>query len=85
LYIVIIVFYLKVELVINGSKQKRVIIKELFEGLVWDYCIARNTIKYLLYIDLHFRPTSFTKLKCMVLIEYVAKMYMTYANPSIAF
>ena len=26
--------------------------KELFEGPVGDYCIARNTIKCLLYLDL---------------------------------
>ena len=32
MYIVIIVFYLKVELIINGNKQKLMIIKELFEG-----------------------------------------------------
>jgi len=48
LYIVIIVFYLKVELNINGNKQKLLIIKELFMGPVGDYCIARNTIKCLL-------------------------------------
>jgi len=47
LYIVIIVFYLKVELIINGNKQKLMIIKELFMGPVGDYCIARNTIKCL--------------------------------------
>ena len=29
----------------NGNKHKRMIIKELFEGPVGDYCIARNTIK----------------------------------------
>ena len=28
--------------------------KELFEGPVGDYCIARNTIKFLLYIIMHF-------------------------------
>jgi len=33
-YIVIIVFYLKVELVINGNKQELMLIKELFEGPV---------------------------------------------------
>ena len=48
MYIIIIVFYLKVELIINGNKHKLMIIKELFEGLVWDYCIACNTIKCLL-------------------------------------
>jgi len=47
LYIVIIVFYLKVELIINGNKQKLMIIKELFEGPAGDYCLARNTIKCL--------------------------------------
>jgi len=35
LYIVIIVFYLKVELIINGNKQEFMIIKELFEGPEW--------------------------------------------------
>jgi len=44
---VIIVFYLKVKLIINGNKQELMIIKELFEGPVGDYCIARNTIKCL--------------------------------------
>ena len=33
---------------INGKKQELMIIKELFEALVGDYCIARNTIKCLL-------------------------------------
>ena len=47
LYIVIIVFYLKVELIINSNKQELMIIKELFEGPVGDYCIAHNTIKCL--------------------------------------
>jgi len=32
---------------VNGKKQELMIIKELFEGPVGDYCIARNTIKYL--------------------------------------
>jgi len=59
LYIAIIVFHLKVELIVNGNKQELMIIKELFEGPVGDYCIARNTIKclftfiayyYILYI-----------------------------------
>jgi len=36
------------KLIINGSKQEHMIIKELFEGPVGDYCIARNTIKCLL-------------------------------------
>jgi len=52
LYIVIIVFYLEVELIINGNKQKLMIIKELSDGPVGDYCIARNTIKCLLYVIL---------------------------------
>jgi len=47
LYIVIIVLYLKVELIINGNKQELMIIKELFVGPVGDYCIAHNTIKCL--------------------------------------
>ena len=47
LYIIIIVFYLKVDLIIICNKQKLMIIKELFEGPVGDYCIARNTIKCL--------------------------------------
>jgi len=50
-YNVIIVFYLKVVLIINGNKQELMIIKELFKGPVGDYCIARNTIKCLLYIE----------------------------------
>ena len=29
----------------NGNKQELMIIKELFEGPVGDYCIARNTVK----------------------------------------
>jgi len=48
LYIVIIDFYLKVELIINGSTQELMLIKELFEGPVGDYGIACNTIKCLL-------------------------------------
>jgi len=44
-YIVIIVVYLKVELIINGNKQEIMIIKELFEGSVGEYCVARNTFK----------------------------------------
>ena len=47
LYIVIIVFYLKFELIINGNKQELMIFKELFEGPVGDYGIARNTMKCL--------------------------------------
>jgi len=35
------------KLIINGNKHKLIIIKELFEGPVGDYCIARNTIKCL--------------------------------------
>jgi len=50
LYIVIIVFYMKVDLIINDNKQELMIIKELFEGQVGDYCIARNTIKCLFNI-----------------------------------
>jgi len=45
LYIVVIVFYMKVELILNGNKQDLMIITELFEGAVGDYSIARNTIK----------------------------------------
>ena len=37
LYILIIVFYLNFELIINGNKQKLMIIKELFEGPVGNY------------------------------------------------
>jgi len=48
LYIVIIVLYLQGELIINGNKQELMIIKELLEGPVGGYCIARNTIKCLL-------------------------------------
>jgi len=47
LYIVIIVLHLQGELIINSNKQELMIIKELFEGPVGDYCIARNTIKCL--------------------------------------
>ena len=57
MYIVIIVFFnLKVELIINGNKQELMKIKELFEGPVGDYCIARNTIKCLFcqpYTNVH--------------------------------
>ena len=35
------------ERIVNGKKQELMIIKELFEGPVGDYCIARNTIKCL--------------------------------------
>jgi hypothetical protein len=34
--------------IINGNTQECMTIKELFEGPVGDYCIARNTIKCLL-------------------------------------
>jgi len=37
--------FLKFELIINGNKQEHIIIQELFEGPVGDYCIACNTIK----------------------------------------
>ena len=47
LYIVIIVFSLKVELIINSNIQELMIIKELFEGPVGDYCIACNTFNCL--------------------------------------
>ena len=53
MYIVIIVFYMKVDLIINDNKQELMIIKELFEGPVADYCIARNTIKCLLFYDIY--------------------------------
>jgi len=45
LYIAIIVFYLKVELIINDNKQELMIIEDVLEGSVGDYCIAGNTIK----------------------------------------
>jgi len=35
------------ERIVNGKKQELMIIKELFEGPVGDYGIARNTIKCL--------------------------------------
>jgi len=47
LYMVIIVFYLKMYLIKNGNQQLPMIIKELFEGPVGDYCIVRNTINCL--------------------------------------
>jgi len=53
LYIVTIVFYLKVELIINGKKQELIIIKELFGGPVGDYCIACNTIKCMLSLTVY--------------------------------
>jgi len=34
------------ERIVNGKKQELMIIKELFEGQVGDYCIARNTLLY---------------------------------------
>ena len=40
LYIVIIVFCLEVVLIINGKKQVLMIIKELFDWPVGDFCIA---------------------------------------------
>ena len=39
------------ERIIDGKKQELMIIKELFEGPVGDYCIARNTIKCLFLIQ----------------------------------
>jgi len=50
MYIVIIVFYLKVKYMLNGNKRELMIIKELFEKPVGDYCFARNTIKWLFTI-----------------------------------
>ena len=47
------------KLIINGNKQERMIIKELFEGPVGDYCIARNTIKCLVIVALPYLPTVF--------------------------
>jgi len=41
---------MKVDLIINDNKQELMIIKELFEGPVGNYYIARNTIKCLLVI-----------------------------------
>jgi len=39
------------ERIINGKKpQEIMIIKELFEGPVGDYCIARNNIKILMRV-----------------------------------
>jgi len=38
------------ERIINGKKQELMIIKELFKRPVEDYCIARNTIKCLLFL-----------------------------------
>jgi len=35
------------KIIINGKIQGLMMIKELFEGPVGDYCIARNTIKCL--------------------------------------
>ena len=58
LYIVIIVFYMKVDLIINDNKQELMIIKELFEGPVGDYCIARNTIKCLFYKSINLQFTG---------------------------
>jgi len=43
---------MKVDLIINDNKQELMIIKELFEGPVGDYCIASNTIKCLLFINI---------------------------------
>jgi len=37
-------------LIINGKKQELMIIKELFEGPIGEYCITSNTIKCLLHI-----------------------------------
>jgi len=38
------------ERIINGKKQELMIIQEIIEGPVGDYCIARNTIKCLFYL-----------------------------------
>jgi len=37
------------EIIINGKIQELMMNKELFEGPVGDYCIARNTIKFLFF------------------------------------
>ena len=37
-------------LIINANKQERIIIKDFFEGPVWNYCISRNAIKCLFYL-----------------------------------
>jgi len=55
LYIVIIVFYLKVKWIINGNKQELMIIKERFEGPVGDYSIARNPIKCLFHYIFYYK------------------------------
>ena len=67
LYIVMIVFYMKVDLIINDNKQELMIIKELFEGPVGDYCIARNTIKCLSLLEI--RPTSLYSYKSYIVIS----------------
>jgi len=51
------------ERIINSKKQELMIIKELFEGPVGDYCIARNTIKCLIMKEINaiFTFLIFTK------------------------
>jgi len=39
------------EIIINVKIQELMMNKELFEGPVGDYCIARNTIKFLLNMN----------------------------------
>jgi len=39
------------EIIINGKIQELMMNKELFEGPVGDYCIARNTIKFLFSLN----------------------------------
>ena len=54
---------------ISGKKQELMIIKELFEGPVGDYCIARITIKCLFNINKLFEmcPKTFIIAKDLLL------------------
>ena len=40
---------INLKIIKNGIKQQRMIIKELFDEQVGDYCIARNSIKCLFF------------------------------------
>ena len=76
MYFVIIVFYLKVEFIKNGNKQKLMIINELFEGPVGDYCIARNTIKCLFQMQLsHILLPDMTLVQNHTLVRVFAVVY----------
>ena len=70
-----------------AKKQKLMIIKELFEGPVGDYCIARNTIKCLLSIGLNTKCTSviFRRRKKSCLFPLTRPTLFFHADPKVFF